>query len=36
MKYTYIFHDASNLIFDFILLWLSIEDLMVRGQNKDD
>ena len=36
MEYTYIFHDASNLIFDFILLWLSIEDLMVRGQNKDD
>lgn len=36
MKYTYIFHDASNLIFDFILLWLNIEDLMVRGQNKDN
>lgn len=36
MKYTYIFHDASNLIFDFIFLWLSIEDLMSKSQNKDD
>lgn len=36
MKYTYIFHDASNLIFDFILLWLNIEDLMFRGSNEGD